>query len=336
MRLGFKKCILTYLGAIFLMSHIILVNNVAAFDYVSGLKFSQRISQPNIWWSDSNTPTTWRQGFYGYGGINTYGSSRWFRVSNPNRNLTTAFNDIVVISGQFYASSYAGGVVNTSGMMGIGSDQRGCSIVQIDADTVTMDNVMADELITYRKSFTITCVMNGASNNFVDLNLHLYNGGQETVSSFGINFTSLVVFKNDDSNSDITSKLNDIYTWLQNNADDAGDTLKQEKQDVQDAADDSETAAENNSESQQTDSIINVFGSFVSAVSSLQPTNCNVTLQWPASLGGNMTVNVCQNKDKAGNIVSVFGSITLLVFYIPLALKLLSMIYNEIRSFTNG
>lgn len=111
---------------------------------------------------------------------------------------------------------------------------------------------------------------------------------------------------------------------------------KEQAQATQDAADDSETQAEGNSSSTQTTNLIGAFQSFVTALTSLNATNCNVTLAWPSSLGGNMQVNICQNKDYAGNIISVFGSLTLIVFYIPFSLKILSMIYNEIRSFTNG
>ena len=116
-----------------------------------------------------------------------------------------------------------------------------------------------------------------------------------------------------------------------------GSSVNQEQsQATQDASNNSQSAANNNSTSQQTTNLIGAFQSFVTALTNLNATNCNVTLAWPASLGGSMQVNICQNKDYAGNIISVFGSLTLIVFYIPFSLKLLSMIYNEIRSFTNG
>lgn len=111
---------------------------------------------------------------------------------------------------------------------------------------------------------------------------------------------------------------------------------KEQSEATQNAADESESEAQDNSSNQQTTNLIGAFQSFVTALTSLNATNCNVTLPFPSNLGGSMQVNICQNKDYAGNIVSVFGSLTLIVFYIPFSLKLLSMIYNEIRSFTNG
>lgn len=114
-------------------------------------------------------------------------------------------------------------------------------------------------------------------------------------------------------------------------------SVNQEQEDAtQNAVDDSESAAQDNSSNTQTTNLIGAFQSFVTALTSLSSTNCNVTLAFPSALGGNMQVNICQNKDHAGNIISVFGSLTLIVFYIPFSLKMLSMIYNEIRSFTNG
>lgn len=82
--------------------------------------------------------------------------------------------------------------------------------------------------------------------------------------------------------------------------------------------------------------LIGAFSGFVSALGGLSATNCNLTLNFPDFAGGSRVVNVCQNKDKAGNIISVFSSLTLIIFYVPLAIRLLTMIYNEIRSFTNG
>lgn len=116
-----------------------------------------------------------------------------------------------------------------------------------------------------------------------------------------------------------------------------GSSVNKEQSDAtQNASDESESEAQDNSSNQQTTNLIGAFQSFVTALTSLSSTNCNVTLPFPSALGGSMQVNICQNKDYAGNIISVFGSLTLIVFYIPFSLKILSMIYNEIRSFTNG
>lgn len=98
----------------------------------------------------------------------------------------------------------------------------------------------------------------------------------------------------------------------------------------------SDISESGNTENSASTNLIGAFSSFVNALTSVQSGNCNITLAFPSYAGGSRVVNICQNKDKAGNLISVFSSLTLIVFYIPLAIRLLTMIYNEIRSFTNG
>lgn len=133
-----------------------------------------------------------------------------------------------------------------------------------------------------------------------------------------------------------TQNLNNINNGI-NNINNSVNNINDDVEDAtQDAADDASDAADANSTNQQTSNLIGVLQNFLSAITNFSGTNCNISLAFPSYAGGNMNVNVCQNKDKAGNIIGVFTSLTLIVFYLPLALKLLSMIYNEIRSFTNG
>lgn len=127
-----------------------------------------------------------------------------------------------------------------------------------------------------------------------------------------------------------------FVNYIQYRPSDETQVNKEQREATEEAVQESEDTAQDNSSSGQTTNLIGAFQSFVTALTNLSASNCNVTLAWPSSLGGNMQVNICQNKDYAGNIISVFGSLTLIVFYIPFSLKLLSMIYNEIRSFTNG
>lgn len=91
-----------------------------------------------------------------------------------------------------------------------------------------------------------------------------------------------------------------------------------------------------NATNEQTTNIIGIISSFLSAITNFSAGSCELPLDFPSYAGGQMTVNVCQNRDRGGNLISLFTSLTLIMFYLPLAFKLLSMIYNEIRSFTNG
>lgn len=90
-------------------------------------------------------------------------------------------------------------------------------------------------------------------------------------------------------------------------------------------------------ENQQTTNLLGFIGDFIAAITGFTANNnCNLDVPFPSFMGGTTTANLCQGKDLVGNAISIFASIGLILFYIPLAFKLLSMIFNEIRSWTNG
>lgn len=89
-------------------------------------------------------------------------------------------------------------------------------------------------------------------------------------------------------------------------------------------------------ENATTTSLLGTIGNFISALQNLSATDCMVDLNFPSFAGGTQRVNVCQNKEFTGNIVSIGSSVLLVAFYIPVAFMLINKIYSEIRSFTNG
>lgn len=89
-------------------------------------------------------------------------------------------------------------------------------------------------------------------------------------------------------------------------------------------------------ENAQTTNIIGIIQSFINQLGSFNATSCSLSMPFPSFFGGDTNVNICQGKDVLGNFISVVGSLFMITFYIPLAFVLLRMIYNEIRSFTNG
>lgn len=92
-----------------------------------------------------------------------------------------------------------------------------------------------------------------------------------------------------------------------------------------------------NATNSQTTSLINTLTSFVGAITAIDTTgNCQLTLPFPNFAGGSFTVNPCNGADKAPTIIQVFSSLFLIGIFVPLAWLLLKMIYNEIRSWTNG
>lgn len=89
-------------------------------------------------------------------------------------------------------------------------------------------------------------------------------------------------------------------------------------------------------ENQATTNLIGVLSGFISAFSNINATNCNLTLEFPDYAGGSRTVNICSGKEKAPRIVEIGSSLLLIGVFVPLAYILIKMIYNEIRSWTNG
>lgn len=88
---------------------------------------------------------------------------------------------------------------------------------------------------------------------------------------------------------------------------------------------------------QQTTNLIGTISSFVSALSSINTNgSCQLTLPFPSLIGGQQVVNPCNGADKAPAIITAASSLLLITVFVPLAFILVKMIYNEIRSFTNG
>lgn len=94
-----------------------------------------------------------------------------------------------------------------------------------------------------------------------------------------------------------------------------------------------------NATNSQTTNIIGTIQNFATALGTVttSPSGvCNITLPFPSFVGGDVTVNVCQRRGQIYQIISVGSSLLLIGFFIPFAYMVLKMIYNEIRSFTNG
>ena len=139
------------------------------------------------------------------------------------------------------------------------------------------------------------------------------------------------------SNMPSQQSINNINSSIQNLNSAVNNHYQAEQDALDNISDQDASDLSGDTDNQQSTNLIGLFSSFVNALGNITASNnCNITLAFPSFAGGSQTVNVCQNKDKGGNLVAIFSSLTLIAFYIPLALKLLSMILNEIRSFTNG
>lgn len=150
---------------------------------------------------------------------------------------------------------------------------------------------------------------------------YIYWEKNPTVIVFGSNLNDTLLQTQIDQNTTIINQNNEYYSHEY----DATDNISgQSASDIQGAT------------NAQTTSIIGTISSFVSALGSVQAGSCELTLPFPSFVGGQQVVNPCTGKDKAPTIVQIGSSMLLIVFFVPLAFIVLKMIYNEIRSWTNG
>lgn len=132
---------------------------------------------------------------------------------------------------------------------------------------------------------------------------------------------------------------NDDTAAIIGGLDEINDTLNDQFDQENEAIDNisnQQPPASGSGQNSTTSSLLDTLGSFLTAITNLSATNCEVVLAFPSFAGGSQTVNICQNKEYTGNVVSVAGSIILVLFYLPVAFMLINKIYSEIRSFTNG
>lgn len=231
------------------------------------------------------------------------------------------------------------------------------SLKTFDEDIFTIKEVELHSVSPSQLQLYMVIHINATANIYRYLQLFsedyyiLYNN--ECVSNWGwftrVKWTNTQTLPNYASQlSQITNQLNAIgnnqptqqqITNLNNSVNNLNSSIENHYQKEQQSVDNisgQKPSDIGNTDSQQTTSLINTITNFVNALRGLAATNCNVSLQFPQFAGGTQVVNVCQNKEYTGNIVSIAGSIFLVVFYIPIAWFLLRMIYNEIRSYTNG
>ena len=145
--------------------------------------------------------------------------------------------------------------------------------------------------------------------------------------SANVNFTMTT-----DQNTSIMGEINQNITNINNN-------INEQNQKEQQAIDNISNQSQSdisNAENAATTNLIGVLSGFINAFSNINATNCSLTLEFPNYAGGRRVVDICQGKDKAPRIVEIGSSLLLIAVFVPLAYILIKMIYNEIRSWTNG
>lgn len=341
-----KKWLIIPVFAIILMSH-----NAFAVEPSVNVEFTGGAIQP--YWQSSNGEA-FHNTSLSVGNNVTYSGMTYIRVRNgSNQNYAVEGGSYVSLIGEVILRAHntnGGGTAIASwasGYFGMSNDtsHTDCGMVDFKYDLQEYSQTTSPNEYYYRYTVEMICRVQtaGATNPTTNFNLSTTGSAGSVVASFNLRRISVFKPVGDFDPSTIISAINRLNTTIDgivDKFDDLQDVIEQGQQQEQDATDNIENQdyhdLQGDTDNSQTTSLIGSLSGFLSAISSLSATNCNVALQFPQFAGGTMTVNVCQNKEYTGNIVSVAGSVLLVLFYLPLAFVMVNMIYREIRSFTNG
>lgn len=139
------------------------------------------------------------------------------------------------------------------------------------------------------------------------------------------NLNSIILYDDGRLNTDmyiLQPKIN-----FYDERDQSAEALNDAKQETQDASDNSATAADGNSSSQATSNLLGVFGSFVTALTSISPSNCNVDFDLGHIDFG--VQNLCSQP--VPQAFTVVTSIIVVCFTIPFVVHLIKRILSLIR-----
>ena len=128
--------------------------------------------------------------------------------------------------------------------------------------------------------------------------------------------------------TNIRDGVNSINEKLDDLSQDTADAINNGQADAtQGASDNSSTAADNNSTDQTTSNLLGVFGSFVTAITSISPSNCNVDFDLGHIDFG--VQNLCSQP--VPQAFTVVTSIIVVCFTIPFVVHLIRRILSLIR-----
>lgn len=333
------------LCSIFIMSH-----NTFAIELSENVNISAEYINPYWRYGNSN----WTNGSV------TVSTSAGITIDNvtmrsgSNSNISANVGDYYSFVGTVIATGMSSGQSNKSGFFGVSTASTDCNILDFDVDTVEATPLSGNsEQRTVRYTVTGFCRVTQAISTGPTINFYVRPTTTSTALGTFVQFHNLTKWNRDTDLSSIYSRMNELKTSLNNietslddilsdlneikdNMSAQGEAAQKELESTESIENQDVSDTSSNVDNAQTTSIINVFGGFLSALSGVNTGSCVVNLPFPSYAGGTWQMNICQNKDKAGNIVSLFGSATMIFFFLPVAWRLLGMIYNEIRSFTNG
>lgn len=168
-----------------------------------------------------------------------------------------------------------------------------------------------------------------------------------TTNAFSTTYINRVFFEQNPGSIEFSNNINDALLQMQVNQNNTIINQNQQILDQNQAVIDQDNSAYDSISGQdannidgstnaQTASLISVISGFISAFSSINPTNCDMNLELPDFAGGSRLVNICSGKENAPQIIEIGSSLLLICVFVPLAFVVIKMIYSEIRSWTNG
>lgn len=328
-----RRCLFICFFAVFLMSH-----NASALDFSVDVDLVSNSSSqiyPIAWNCGATVCNGFQNAWTGFL-TSTDGGLLNYRHSIPNRQYS--YGDIIRLS--YNVTSTRDTSANHTSFAGLKyAGNNPVSVLYTDVSQLNDSGGVVYVYLWVYGTFTDSdLLLTSVDGGFT---WYLYTGSSGTAESLKILDTQVFRLKSGATDysgalNTINNNINSINSGLNNVKDAIDNQNEEEKQETQDASDDAAAEVGEVADNAATSNLIGIISNFISAISDFQGGNCDLSLAFPSYAGGTLNVNVCQNKDKAGNLIEVFTSLTLIVFYLPLALKLLSMIYNEIRSFTNG
>ena len=176
---------------------------------------------------------------------------------------------------------------------------------------------------TQGNSYSLTCAIGNTQYSFYE-----YSGGSAVW--FEQN-PMTILFTNNETDNLLNIQINQTETIISQN-----ETYYNHEYQAEENISSQSTSDISDTTSSQTTSIIGTIQSFVTALGTVQTGTCSLSLPFPSFLGGDQVVNPCSGKDNAPTLITIGSSMFLIGIFIPFAFIVLKMIYNEIRSFTNG
>lgn len=314
--------VFTYLGALFLMSHII-VNNVAAFDFTTDFNSYEYVfgtSRYNMNCTINGVSTT-NQGVCSFTeqGENKATELRSYQTLDVESGDIVKFTLVVVSSSNFdyrYNVQFVNNQISNGRLLGF--------------KEILQDDVSWNTSMYYIDEFNY--YMDGGSFISRAYEYYVYFPNDITGYHLGLLSTNssypiFYSYVSSDTVGVVSFKIVDISQWRYVGSPES----KMEEEKTQEAADASADAGDSSSSDaeQGTASLISAIGSAVSVISSASPTNCKIN--------GNMgnldvgQIDLCANP--VPTFIQAIGSLILILITVPLCITLFNRFIALFRSF---